>query len=96
MASLDQVRRFYAEELRHVAPAHSPLIVEAFATVPRERFLDPGPWRILPGRGGKAWTTEDDDPRHLYHNVLIPIETEPASSTTASRSFGRSCTTRST
>lgn len=74
MASLDQVRRFYAEELRHVAPAHSPLIVEAFATVPRECFLDPGPWRILPGRDGEAWMTEDDDPRHLYHNVLIPID----------------------
>ncbi|MBI1777702.1 MAG: protein-L-isoaspartate(D-aspartate) O-methyltransferase [Proteobacteria bacterium] len=73
--SLKQARRLYAEELRHCAPAHSRLVVDAFATVPRERFLGPGPWTILPAmRPDQAFTTPDADPRRLYHNVLVPID----------------------
>jgi protein-L-isoaspartate(D-aspartate) O-methyltransferase len=50
-------------------------VINAFATVPRERFFGPGPWRILsPVAMPEYWTTEDADPRHLYHDVLIAID----------------------
>jgi len=48
-------------------------VVAAFAAVPRERFVGPGPWRILHLVDG-YWTTPDDDPRCLYHNVLVALD----------------------
>ena len=68
-------RHWFAEELRHVARLRSPAVVRAFATVPREHFAGPGPWRLLsPWYLQDYWTTEDADPRHLYHDVLIAID----------------------
>ena len=67
-------RRSYADELRFVANVRSSAVVEAFATVPRERFVGPGPWRIRsPMNRVQYWTTEDADPRHVYHDVLIAL-----------------------
>lgn len=68
-------RDFYAEELRFTTRMRSSALHAAFATVPRERFLGPGPWRIrsfweLAG----YWTTADADPRHVYHDVLIALD----------------------
>jgi protein-L-isoaspartate(D-aspartate) O-methyltransferase len=74
-------RHFYAEELHAVCNLQTPALVRALATVPRERFLGPGPWRIrgmdgmfLPGATGRYRETPDADPRHLYHNVLVSID----------------------
>ena len=68
-------RGFFAEELRHTARVRSPAVVAAFAGVPRERFAGPGPWRILsPLLKPDYWTTEDADPTHLYHDVLVAID----------------------
>ena len=73
--STEAARRWFADELRHTARVQSPAVVEAFATVPRERFSGPGPWRLLsPVRRADYWTTEDADPRHLYHDVLVAID----------------------
>jgi protein-L-isoaspartate(D-aspartate) O-methyltransferase len=75
--SIEEARQHYAEELRFTAKLGSRVIVDAFATVPRERFLGPGPWRVLsPMAMAEYWTTEDADPRHLYHDVLIAIDEE--------------------
>jgi protein-L-isoaspartate(D-aspartate) O-methyltransferase len=52
---------------------HNEALVQAFAKVPRERFLDPGPWRVIPP-GRAAYTTTDADPRWLYYNVLVVID----------------------
>lgn len=76
---LASLRRSYAEEIWAVAGLRSQAVVEAFARVPRERFLGPGPWRLsLPelfdGRGSRA--TPDADPRHLYHNVSVAVDPE--------------------
>jgi protein-L-isoaspartate(D-aspartate) O-methyltransferase len=72
-----QARRSYAEELRFIARLGSRAVIDAFATVPRERFCGPGPWRILsPMAMAEYWTTEDADPRNLYHDVLIAIDEE--------------------
>lgn len=74
----DQVttaRQWFAEELRHTAGVRSPAVIRAFATVPREHFAGPGPWRILsPMRLAEYWTTDSADPRHLYHDVLVAID----------------------
>src|SRR6516162_4931819 len=55
-------RHGYAEELRCTASIREPAVVKAFATVPREHFLGPGPWRILsPMSTAKYWTTDNAD-----------------------------------
>jgi protein-L-isoaspartate(D-aspartate) O-methyltransferase len=76
--TLGQARQLYAEELHYSTGARSPLVVNAFGTVPRERFLGPGPWKIISGRSldrrEDPIVTPDADPRRLYHNVLVPID----------------------
>lgn len=78
MDNLDLIRRFYAEEIRAVSNIQSNALVDAFAKVPREHFLGPGPWQIASFNAGLTSedyrTTEDGDPRHIYHNVLVVIE----------------------
>jgi protein-L-isoaspartate(D-aspartate) O-methyltransferase len=65
----------FAEELRFTAHLRSPAVVRAFATVPRERFVGPGPWRIRsPLASAEYWTTDDADPCHVYHDVLIALD----------------------
>ena len=59
-------RRSYADELRFTTGMRSPALHAAFATVPRERFVGTGPWRIKsPWNLDEYWTTEDADPRHV-------------------------------
>ena len=73
-ADLAEARRRYAQELRFVANVKSEIVVRAFASVRREDFLGPGPWQILDYAMNGYWQTEDDDPAHLYHNVLVAID----------------------
>jgi protein-L-isoaspartate(D-aspartate) O-methyltransferase len=76
MSDLQAQRRFYAEEIQVTSNLKSPAVVEALATVARERFLPPGPWTI---RGEADFMspprrTADADPRHVYHNVAVGID----------------------
>ena len=73
--TLAQLRVWYAEELRFAGPVESEAVIRAFAAVPRERFLGPGPWqsRSDAGRGGYR-VTPDADPRHVYHDVLFALD----------------------
>ena len=74
MTAIEDARRWFAEELRYTAPVRNCVaIIDAFASVPRERFVGPGPWRILSSRL-EGWATPDADPRHLYHNILVVID----------------------
>jgi protein-L-isoaspartate(D-aspartate) O-methyltransferase len=75
--ALDERRRFFSEEIAAVANLGTPGLVEAIASVPRERFLGPGPWTVL-GEGGMGGQrrTADADPRHVYHNVAVAIDPE--------------------
>jgi protein-L-isoaspartate(D-aspartate) O-methyltransferase len=73
---LEARRRFFAEEIEAVANLRTSALVEALASIPRERFLRPGPWLV---RGeadalGPARETPDADPRHTYHNYAIAID----------------------
>ena len=75
--SIEDARHWYAEELRFTAKVSSRALIRAFATVPRERFVGPGPWRVRsPMRPGleEYWTTDDADPRCVYHNALIALD----------------------
>ena len=72
--SLKAVRRAFAEELRFIAHLTDDRVVEAFAIVPRELFVGPGPWRVLNAYEQRYWTTADNDPRALYHNVLVALD----------------------
>jgi protein-L-isoaspartate(D-aspartate) O-methyltransferase len=76
--TLEDCRRFYAEEIRFSANIQNAALIEAFARVPRENFLGPGPWEIASadmGLGGmKNVPTEDGDPRRVYHNVAIALD----------------------
>jgi protein-L-isoaspartate(D-aspartate) O-methyltransferase len=78
----DPWRRFYAEEIRLAANVQSPAVTEAFARVPRQKFMGPAPWQIASPEmlssmfmglkdGGYA-TTEDS--RDLYHNFLVSLD----------------------
>ena len=53
--------------------------MQAFASVPREHYLGPGPWKIMSHkfrdhlRGRPYRQTPDANPRHLYDDVLVGI-----------------------
>lgn len=79
IAAIEDFRQFYAEEIRAVAGLRSDALSHAFASVPREDFLGPGPWKVA--SFDAAWSatpryipTVDADPKRVYHNVLISID----------------------
>ncbi len=53
----------------------NPTLEDAYATVPREAYLGPGPWPLLRWPGGYL-TTPDADPAWLYSDILVGIVTE--------------------
>jgi protein-L-isoaspartate(D-aspartate) O-methyltransferase len=73
--SLAAARRWYAEDLRYKTPVLRNLqLIDAFAAVPREQFVGPGPWRIIPHPYEEPFLTPDCDPRWLYHDVLVSLD----------------------
>lgn len=70
--AIESARRSYAEELCRLNGVSSPDLLAAFATVPRERFVGPGPWAIQ--SSGTSWFTRDADPTHLYRDALIVLD----------------------
>jgi protein-L-isoaspartate(D-aspartate) O-methyltransferase len=74
--TIEEARRWYAEEIRAVAHLTSDAVIEALARVPREAFIGAGPWQIARSfdHAPHYRTTPDGDPRHLYHNVLVAID----------------------
>jgi protein-L-isoaspartate(D-aspartate) O-methyltransferase len=77
MSDLVAERRRYAEALREKCGLRSANLVRALATVPRERYLGPGPWDLLAAPAGLPLAyraTPDADPIHLYQDVLVAID----------------------
>ena len=72
----EAARGWFAEDLRIAAPVvKNEAVVGAFATVPRERFLGPGPWRVHPRMSAAApYRSKSDHPREIYHDVLVSID----------------------
>jgi len=71
-------RKWYAEELRWSAMLESKRLIAALSTVPREQFLGCGPWLIRgPMQFKRGYTqTNDSNPRHLCHDVLVAIDSK--------------------
>ena len=85
MDDLGDTRRRYAGEIRAASNLRSKALVDAFAKVPREHFLDSGPWQIVRTEKGlrqkfarrlygSYQTTPDANPKHLYQDVLVAID----------------------
>jgi len=72
---IESLRRWFADEVAWTSGVSDASIVEAFASVPRENFLPPGPWlfstAMMPEPSRR---TPDDSPHHLYHNVVVVID----------------------
>jgi protein-L-isoaspartate(D-aspartate) O-methyltransferase len=69
---LDIVRRAFAKQIMAAAGADHASVEAGFATVRREEFLGPGPWRIL--RWGRGYVqTPSDDPAYLLTDDVVAI-----------------------
>ncbi|HEY6507446.1 MAG TPA: methyltransferase domain-containing protein [Vicinamibacterales bacterium] len=76
MTDLVSSRRAYAQTIATAAGITTPGLVEALATVQRERFLRPGPWLVIGAADAKRppqWTA-DDDPAHVYQDASVAID----------------------
>lgn len=70
---LEVVRLCYAEDVRVRANLPLGRLAQAFAAVRREDYLGSGPWDVV--RPPFPYiTTEDEDPRQLYHDELVAID----------------------
>lgn len=50
-------------------------VEQAFAAVSRERHAGAGPWQLIAERAPDGlWTTPNDDPAWLYHDVLVALD----------------------
>lgn len=70
---LTAVRLRFAEEIGRLAGVTWSSIVPAFAAVPRERFVGPGPWKSL-SSDLRPVTTPDADPARVYANIVIALD----------------------
>lgn len=84
MMTIEECRSFYAQEVKFAAGVTTPGLVEAYARVPREKFLGPGPWQIGSAEG-RAMSAAGmvqlayvkvEDPRDVYHNVVVSLDRE--------------------
>lgn len=65
------LRRYYAQLVTARAGLGAGPVRDAFAAVPRERFLGPGPWLIFAGEGYVETPTAD--PAFAYQDVVIAL-----------------------
>jgi protein-L-isoaspartate(D-aspartate) O-methyltransferase len=77
---LGDLRSAYASEMMQASGSDDPRLEAAFAEVPREDFVGPGPWRIIGLKsalaGDRYRETSSADPAHLYQNVLVALDEE--------------------
>jgi protein-L-isoaspartate(D-aspartate) O-methyltransferase len=74
VSDLAAARQRFAELLASSAQLRSRALIAAFAAVPRERFLGPGPWQVLESVPFEYRPTPDDDPVHLYRDLPVAID----------------------
>jgi protein-L-isoaspartate(D-aspartate) O-methyltransferase len=70
---VEAFRSFYARRTAAMAgiPAVESRLAAAFESVPRERFLGKGPWRVLTPTG--YISTPSDDPAFLYQDIVVAL-----------------------
>jgi protein-L-isoaspartate(D-aspartate) O-methyltransferase len=74
VASVESFRRFYALLVTARDGVRNDRVLEAFASVERERFVGPGPWQIAVPDG--YISTGSEDPRFLYQDILVGLAAE--------------------
>lgn len=74
MDTVQDYRSFYAQYIVRSVGSSNERLIAAFARVPREQHLGPGPWPVFIGSG--YLPTISDDPRHVYHDLLIGLDPE--------------------
>jgi protein-L-isoaspartate(D-aspartate) O-methyltransferase len=66
------VRRAYAKQILSFFDVDDARLEAAFAEVPRERYLGPGPWQVM--RGVLVYSmTPSDDPVYVYTDRLFAL-----------------------
>ncbi len=73
--TLDEKRRAYAQAIAAAAQLQTPGLADAFAAVPREAFLPPGPWTVV-GEREAPRQTPGADPLFVYENVSVAIDAD--------------------
>jgi protein-L-isoaspartate(D-aspartate) O-methyltransferase len=74
-AELGIVRAAYAKQVLAAAGVDNGPLAQAFAAIPREDFVGPGPWLVL--RWLRDYVpTPDDDPVYLYTDDLVALVPE--------------------
>ena len=82
MDELQKARREFAEWLHNNKHIRSDALTKAFATVPREAFLGPPPWKIWDPivspiiTPGTIPYESHHDPKVLYRDVLVALDAE--------------------
>lgn len=72
-AELRIVRGAYAKQILAAANVADARLTAAFAAIPREDFVGPGPWLMLRWWNGNYMPTPDADPVYLYTNDLVAL-----------------------
>lgn len=70
-ADLANIRKSYARRILASVGVNSPAMEDAYASVKREHYLGPGPWKIFRWTGYQE--TPDSDPAPLYDDVLVGL-----------------------
>jgi len=73
--TLDEKRRAYAQAVAAAAQLQTRGLADAFAAVPREAFLPPGPWTVVGDREAPR-QTPGADPLFVYENVSVAIDAD--------------------
>lgn len=76
MDRLETFRAFYASLIVGNAgvPAGASNLTAAFASVPREQFIGPPPWRVFTPAG--YIPVPSDDPAFLYQDITVALQSE--------------------
>jgi protein-L-isoaspartate(D-aspartate) O-methyltransferase len=64
-------RKLYADLLTASQKGDVERLHEAFRTIPREKFLGPGPWKVFVGDG--YILTPSDDPALIYQDIVVAL-----------------------
>lgn len=75
-AELRIIRAAYARQIMAAANVDNPRVAQAFAAIPREDFVGPGPWLMLRWWQRDYMATPDADPVYLYTNDLVALMPE--------------------
>jgi protein-L-isoaspartate(D-aspartate) O-methyltransferase len=75
-AGIGGIRGEFAQRIARLANLRSTALINAFAAVPRESFVGPGPWKIMrPADLSLTYSeTPDDNPSHLYDTVTVALD----------------------